>query len=220
MNLEDDVSEQLTEALLDQDQDFTIRRRIPRILVTRPSPAVVEGLLGGLEDLRFEVRFQCGLALSRVQRKGPEELTISSERILKIVQREVAVDRRIWESHRLLDQLEENEGSPMVDELIGSRADRGLEHVFTVLSLILPSEPLKIAFMGLHTDDATLKGTALEYLESVLPVVIRDKLWPFLEVQPTRKKGSRSRDEILDALLRSHHSMAVRLDELRQKTGE
>ena len=61
------------------------------------------------------------------------------------------------------------------------RANRSLEHVFTILSLALPEEPLRVAFRGLHTDDKTLRGTALEYLESILPKPIRQSLWPFLE---------------------------------------
>jgi hypothetical protein len=38
-----------------------------------------------------------------------------------------------------------------------------------LLALILPREPLKIAFQALHTDDQLLRGLALEYLASVLP---------------------------------------------------
>jgi hypothetical protein len=53
--------------------------------------------------------------------------------------------------------------------------------VFTLLGLVLPSEPLRVAFRGLHSDDRRLRGTALEYLDSVLPRDIRDCLWRFLE---------------------------------------
>jgi hypothetical protein len=56
-----------------------------------------------------------------------------------------------------------------------------LEHVFNLLGLALPAEPLRIALQALHTDDATLRGTALEYLESVLPDDVRAPLWPLLE---------------------------------------
>jgi hypothetical protein len=58
-------------------------------------------------------------------------------------------------------------------------ADR-LAHVFTLLSLVLPREPLQIAFRGLHAANAQLRGTALEYLEGVLPAPIRQRLWPLL----------------------------------------
>ena len=211
-----DIGPHLTEVLLDSNQQFTIRRRIPRILAVRPSQEVVQALLQGLRDTRFEVRFQCGLALSRIRTSHPQ-LAVSQQQIFDIVLQEVTVERGIWESRRLLDELQQGEDSPIVDQLIRNRTDRSLEHVFTVLSLVLPREPLKIAFMGLHTDDDALKGTALEYLESVLPPDIRTKMWPFLEVEPTRHKQTRSREEILESLLRSHESIAARLDELQTR---
>ena len=211
-----DIGPHLTEVLLDSNQEFTIRRRIPRILAARPSQEVVQALLQGLRDTRFEVRFQCGLALSRIRTSHPQ-LAASQQQVFDIVLQEVTVERGIWESRRLLDELQQGEDSPIVDQLIRNRTDRSLEHVFTVLSLVLPREPLKIAFMGLHTDDNALKGTALEYLESVLPPDIRTKMWPFLEVEPMRHKQTRSREEVLESLLRSHESIAARLDELQTK---
>ena len=61
------------------------------------------------------------------------------------------------------------------------RTSQGLPHVFTLLSLVLPAEPLQVAFRGLHADDDNLRGTALEYLDGVLPPTIRARLWPSLE---------------------------------------
>jgi hypothetical protein len=68
----------------------------------------------------------------------------------------------------------------------GTPAIENLAHVFTLLALILPAEPLGVAFRGLQSDDQRLRGTALEYLESVLPREVRDRLWRLLEdgVQP------------------------------------
>ena len=82
------------------------------------------------------------------------------------------------------------------------RAGQSLAHVFTLLSLVLPTAPLQIAYRGLHTDDPKLRGTALEYLEGVLPAEIRQRLWLFLEDTRTTGKGpARPRDEILADLL-------------------
>ena len=98
-----------------------------------------------------------------------------------MVQKEVAVGRPVWEGRRLLDRLDDSEPTTFVDEFIRSRANQSLAHVFTMLSLVLPPEPLQIALRGLHAGDENLRGTALEYLESVLPPMIREPLWPFLE---------------------------------------
>jgi hypothetical protein len=47
---------QLNDALADEEIDFAIRRRIPRLLARQPSQFAVDGLLAGLLDVRFDIR--------------------------------------------------------------------------------------------------------------------------------------------------------------------
>jgi hypothetical protein len=121
----------------------------------------------------------------------------------------------------LLSQLEDQEEHVFVDEFVKDRASRSLAHVFTLLSLALPPEPLRIAFRGLHTDDPKLRGTALEYLEGVLPPRIREQLWPFLEDRrPAATRPTRPRDEILADLLKSNESIMINLEELQRRAQD
>jgi hypothetical protein len=182
------------------------------------SQRAADGLLLGLDDQRFEVRFQCARALASVVEKNPR-IRIDKNYIFDVVGRETAVGRPVWESHRLLHQLDDSDSRFFVDEFVKDRASRSLAHVFTLLSLVLPPEPLQIAFKGLHTSHQNLRGTALEYLEGVLPPQIRDALWPYLEDQrPSKDQGpKRDREEIVADLLRSHESIMVNLRELNQR---
>jgi hypothetical protein len=206
---------QLLDALLDPDEEFVIRRRVPRALAAGSSPRVVRGLLSGLADPRFEVRYQCGLALARIRARSPEA-AISRRAVLNALSREVAVEKGVWRSRQLLDGADEREDAPFLDEVLRDRSDRSLEHVFRVLSLVYPPEPLRIAFRGLYTDDEILRGTALEYLESILPDGLRESLWPFLEDhRGDARARSKSETEILDSLLRSHESIRLNLESLR-----
>jgi hypothetical protein len=212
------ITGQLIDALIDPQQDFAIRRRIPRVLSASSSQRAAAGLWMGLEDKRFEVRFQCGQALAEIQEKN-SAVHFDREVVFARVSREVAVDRRVWESHKLLDQLDEGGGdSPLVDEFLRKRTSRSLEHVFNLLSLVLSRDPLKIALRGLYTDDAKLKGTALEYLESILPGPIRKGLWPFLEDDRRQTDPSGSREQILADLMQSNQSIELNLAELRRKS--
>jgi hypothetical protein len=209
---------ELVDALLDPNQPFAARRRLARVFSVCVSQRAADGVLLGLEDLRFEVRFQCGRSLASILEKNPR-IRIDKERIFDVVRREVAVGRPVWESHRLLDTVEADARS-FVDEFLKDRAGQSLAHVFTLLSLVLPTAPLQIAYRGLHTDDPGLRGTALEYLEGVLPPDIRDRLWPFLSDRPRKQQGdNRARDEILADLLRSNESIMLNLEELRRRTG-
>jgi hypothetical protein len=196
----------LVAALLDRDSEFAVRRRLPGILVAGDPALAVPGLWGGLDDPRFEVRYRCGAALTRLVAAGHAH-GIAAADVFWAVQREISVDLRVWQSHRLLD----TPGDEVVQRVLARRSSAGLAHVFTLLGFALPAEPLRVALQAIDTGDRAMRATALEYLESVLPAEIRTRLWPFLEVDRTRPAPARSRTEVLAALVRSHPSIRFSL---------
>jgi hypothetical protein len=207
---------ELIDALLDPNQPFAVRRRLARVFSVCVSQRAVDGLMLGLEDLRFEVRFQCGRSLASILEKNGR-VRIDRERVFDVVRKEVAVGRPVWQSHRLLDNVDADNRS-FVDEFLKDRAGQSLAHVFTLLSLVLPTAPLQIAYRGLHTNDPKLRGTAVEYLEGVLPNDLSQRLGPFLSTEDSpSKRDVRPRDEILADLLRSNESIMLNLEELRRR---
>jgi hypothetical protein len=209
----------LTDFLIDPNQDFAVRRRLARVFSVCVSQRAADGLLLGLDDVRFEVRFHCARSLRLILEKNPR-VHISRDRVFDVVLAEVEVGRPVWEGHRLLREIEGQDERFFADEFVKDRASRSLAHVFTLLSLVLPFEPLQIAYRGLHTGDDKLRGTALEYLESVLPKPIREGLWPYLEEKRKPvERASRPREEILAELMRSNQSVAISLEELRLKAN-
>jgi ATP:ADP antiporter, AAA family len=200
--------------LLDPDEDFAIRRRLVNVLAFCRTAPAFEGLLRALDDRRFEVRYRAGRALSRMAPEIPG-LQVDREWVLSVVEREIAVGRGVWESRQLIDVLED-EASPMETELLRDRANRSLEHLFVLLSLILPRDTLRLAFHGLYTGDTYLRGTALEYLETVLPESIWLKLWPLLEQGESQPVRSRSSGQALKQLLESKQSIALALAQVRE----
>jgi hypothetical protein len=194
------ITGMLVDALLDPDGDFVIRRRVPRVLATMPSARSVEGLFEALQDQRFEVRFYAGRALHLLAENHPE-LMISSDRVWGAVNRELSLQRSVWESHRLLDRRGSHEKQWFFDDELLDRADRNLEHLFTLLGLLLPGDAVRIAFRALHTDDRQLKGTALEYLESATPPETRRLLLPLLEADAEGRLQSADAERALRDLL-------------------
>jgi hypothetical protein len=205
---------ELVDALLNPNLPFAARRRLARVFSVCVSQRAVDGLLYGLEDQRFEVRFQCGRSLAAIHAKNGL-IRIDRDRVFEVVRREALVSRPVWESQRLLDDVEADDRS-FVDDFLKNRAGQSLAHVFTLLSLVLPAEPLQISFRLLHTDNRALRGTALEYLEEVLPSDIRDRLFPFLD-STEAPRPRRPRDEIVADLLRSNESIQLNLEELRRR---
>ena len=105
------------------------------------------------------------------------------------------------------------------DEVLRERASRSLEHVFTLLALVLSRQHLTIAFRALHTSDPMLRGTALEYLETLLPEPIRARLWPYLEDRRSARPAARPAADVAQDLLRSRQSIALNLEALRRGDG-
>ncbi|CAN97145.1 putative membrane protein [Sorangium cellulosum So ce56] len=203
---------QLTDALLDPSVSVALRRRIPRVLQACPTQRAADGLILGLADERFEVRFQCGVALARLlQQRAP--IHLRRDDVIEAAMREIAIGRRVWDAQP--PSVAAPVEAPLAERLLVERTSRSLEHVFRVLSLCLEREPLEIAYRALHADDAHLRGTALEYLENVLPAPIRESLWPYLgarapappEPGAAEPRAPRLPEHALDELRRSAASI-------------
>jgi ATP:ADP antiporter, AAA family len=201
----------LVDALLDPDRDFVIRRRVPRVLATMPSARSAEGLFEALQDQRFEVRFYAGRALHLLVKDRPE-LVIAPDRVWHAVNCELSLQRSVWANHQLLDRRGSNEKQWFFDEQLLDRADRNLEHLFTLLGLLLPGDAVRIAFRALHTDDRQLKGTAFEYLERATPPDTRQLLLPLLEADAEGRLRSADAERALRDLLASKAKVNANLN--------
>jgi hypothetical protein len=200
----------LTDHLTNHEEvEFGVRRRIPRILGQCDSQLAIHGLLGALADPRFEVRFQCSRALDLLVQRRPD-LKVPADLVYAAVEREMQVARPIRDSRRLLDPRDSSDPNAFLDEILRERADQTLEHIFSLFALLLPREAMKIAFRSLHTDDAALRGLAIEYLDSVLPDQVRDGLWVLIETKPPAHPLDVSQDA-LGELLRAHESLLVKI---------
>ena len=169
----------LSDTLTDRETDFAIRRRIPKILghvtATDAASRALMALMAGLEDPRFEVRYQCARAINRLITRTTG-LAVDRDRILAIVERELSVPIQVWQGHRLLDQGEPSEDGVLPPLEMGS-SHRNIEHIFALLATILPREPLQAAFRGIQSADPELRALTLEYFEGVLPPPVLARLW-------------------------------------------
>ena len=213
------ITGQLTDALRDPEQDATVRRRIPRILRSVPSQSVVEGLQEALTDPRFEVRFQISRALESLHRTKPG-LHFNHDLLMRAVERELSSSGNIWDGRRILEAREEahephdHDPYQFLDEVLRDRTNQALEHVFSLLSVMLPREPLKVAFRALHNEDRVLRGLGMEYLETALPAQTYGLFQSVLNV--SSEQAARHPDDVMRDLLASQQSVVIRLEDLRR----
>jgi HEAT repeat protein len=163
------ITGQLIDALVDPDQEFAIRRRIPRVLGAFDTQRASDGLTEGLFDSRFEVRFHAGQALAQIQNRAPDVL-MDREKVTRAVEHELEVSPEVWRHYRVIDSTrQEPEESITVD------------HIFRLLALVHSREPLEIAHRALTSGDDHLRRTALEYLENVLPNPVWQRILPLFD---------------------------------------
>lgn len=185
------VTGQLVDALVDPLRPDAVRRRVPRVLRVSASPLAVLGLRMGLEDRRFDVRYQCGRALAAIV-DGSPALAPARDVVFDDVKRELARG--------------------------GASDERRMEHVFTLLALAVAREPVQIAYRALRSEDRAMRGTALEYLENVLPEDVRGALWPHLDAH-VRDRPRRAPDEVVADLMRSSDRLHTPAPRRSRKPG-
>jgi len=205
------VTGQLVDAMLSSESPAAVRRRVPRLLRKIEDPRTVGGLVQGLQDPEFDVRYRCGHALADLQR-ADRSLDLPEPTIMEAVAREVAADQAQWQHRRLREEVSlDIQGE--IDALLEARDDRNLQHVFTLLSLALGRDAIVLSLRALSSQDPNLRGTALEYLHNVLPEAVREPLWPRLTERSERPRV-RSTKSTPEDLLQSMRSLIVDRDEL------
>ena len=188
---------QLLDALLDPGQPVAVRRRIPRVLRRSDAARAVEGLRRGLSDPDFSVRRQCALTLAFLTEREALPATASGDVFAAIVL-ELAKGPAEWNDTAEPAARDDTPATRPQTPLA-----RGLAHVFTLLSLVLDREPLRIAHWAVLGDDRALRGTALEYLENILPDDVRRALWPHLGLASRPSTKGLTRQNLVQELLRS-----------------
>jgi ATP:ADP antiporter, AAA family len=171
----------LVDAMLDPATNFTIRRRLPRILAAVPSQRSLDGLVSGLDDPRFEVRYHCSHAITRMIARMPA-LAVDRPRMIALVERELSVPPQRWRGYRVIDR-------PDIEDPVPPRDSPGdqphyVEHILQLLSTIVGREPLAAAVLGIHSPHAGIRGLAVEYLDQVLPAAVLERLRMIIAMDP------------------------------------
>ena len=192
----------LADALLDPDMPLLARQRIPSVLEVTHNPRAVDGLFGGLHDEEFNVRYSCARALARMNERDAHMVIVAAD-VFDAVEREVSVDRAVWKSRDLETDISVSADTALAAFVGDPRIDYSMEHVFTLLSLVLDRDALMLSRRAVLSSDRNLRGTALEYLENVLPENVRQGLWPHFGEAVSGPRRRRSPSDVVADLKRA-----------------
>ncbi len=171
-----DVVGLLADVMLSARQPLPVRRRVPHVLRALRGTRVASALTRALSADPLEVRYRAALALFEVTR-DERALLPDAKDVFSLA-------------------LTEVERGPLSQE--------ASDHVFALLALATTRGSVELVRQGLKTDDRRLRGTALEYLESLLPEAVRAPLVQALSQRPEARQGARrSETQLLDELKRS-----------------
>jgi AAA family ATP:ADP antiporter len=168
---------QLADALHDcQRHSPSVRRRLVRVIATTQSAWSAAALGAALEDPDFDVRRQVVRGLEDIAAHGVD-VPVDRQSALSAAVRELAAREDV------------------------SNADR-IEHTLRLLGLAFDREAFRLARSALDGTDLKLRGTALEYLDNVLPGAIKSTLFALIP-DPRSAKSERVNQELIDELRRS-----------------
>lgn len=204
-NMDSRITGQLIDTMLSRDTSIPVRRRIPRLLKKLETPRAVQGMVEGLRDDEFDVRYRCAQGLVGLQRSN-QDLDFPRPAIMEAVARELALDRKHEAPRESLEKVYPAVQDE-IDDLLDAREDRSLQYVFTLLSLALDRDAIILSLRALSSQDENLRGTALEYLHNVLPEPIREPLWPRLTERSERPQIPKTTAP--EDLLRSMRSLML-----------
>jgi len=189
------ITGQLTDAMLDPDIPLRARQRLPGVLEASHNPRSVKGLLLGMVDESFNVRYSCARSLARMRSRN-RELKIPQQQVFAAIRKELQATPEEWAAR---NRALQRDGSPDA-EILTKLVDRGVEHVFTLLALVLDPDAVYLAMQATLSEDVNLRGTALEYLENVLPADLYQDLLSHLGSQHEGRYGQRSLGDIVREL--------------------
>jgi len=186
---------QLTDAMLDPDIPLRARQRLPGVLEASHNPRAISALQLGMMDPCFNVRYHCARALARMCSRN-HSINVPRQLVYPAIRSELA--NRTQAAHPPDHSLE------LTDEPLtrpaGRQIDPGVEHVFTLLALVLDPDAVYLAMQAMFSDDENLRGTALEYLENVLPADLYNDLQAHLGDGHEGRFGQRSLSDIVREL--------------------
>ena len=178
----DNIVGALGDHLGDPSVPIAVRREIPTVLIKIGTPAAARVLGENLLQADTRLRFRIISCLNKLHRQHPEIATdvLMLETVLTA---EILGHYRSYQILHMLGSAMEADGS--VAGALKESMQQELERIFRLLGLLCPHLDVHAAYLGLQSKSVSVHDNALEFLDNVLKVQIREMLVPLLDGRVT-----------------------------------
>ena len=182
----------LGDYLSDPAVSTEVRRGIPAVLARTGTPAAARTLVENLLQSDTRLRFHVISALNKLHAQHPE-IEPDVPLLETILLAEILGHYR---SYQILHALESSQERHLVD-VLKEAMEQELERIFRLLGLLYPRVDAHGAYVGLQSKSASVHDNALEFLDNVLKVQLRDLLVPLLDGRITVSERARKANRLV-----------------------
>jgi ATP/ADP translocase/HEAT repeat protein len=174
--------------LVDPEVDLTVRRRIPAIVAEQSCQIAATVLTRSLGDTPVPVRHAVTRALSRLHAGGSyrfDEETIDAA---------IRSEARHYAALGQILHLRERAGNPekgrVNTDALRSLREECLERIFRLLGLRYDQRDIYDAYLGITSGDATLRSSAVEFVDNLIGYNTSRYLLPLLDDEDGRQAAA------------------------------
>jgi ATP:ADP antiporter, AAA family len=178
----DSITGALRDHLCDPSSPIEVRRKIPDVLASIGTPAASRTLVDNLLEGDTTLRHRTIAALNKLHRLHPA-IELDHQMLESVLAAEILGHYRSYQILHSIGTMPES-GDPVAPALKESM-QRELERIFHLLSLLHPHLDLHDAYIGLQSSSVSVHDNALEFLDNVLKLQVRDMLVPLLDSKIT-----------------------------------
>ena len=195
--LGDTIVGSLRDHLGDYSVSIEARREIPAVLVGIGTPSAARVLMENLLESDTTLRFRIISALNKLHHMHPEVET-DVQMLETVLAAEILGHYR---SYQILDKLGGNasNGEDPVTRALTESIQQELERIFRLLGLLYPHLDVHSAYLGLQSKNVSVYDNALEFLDNVLKVQLREMLVPLLDGKVTVAERARLAQRLVRA---------------------
>lgn len=202
----------LRDYLIDRDTPPAIRRELPLVLQAIGTRAAHIVLVESLLDVDPGLRLRVVAALNKLSQLHPDR-PIDRQIAETALAAEITGHYR---SYQVLGRLSGAfAGHDTMSDVLRDGLARESERIFRLMKILYPAHDLHSAFVGIQSAEPSVHDNALEFLEQVLPIALRNLVVPLFDRAVSIAERARladrligvalgTSDEAVDILSRSH----------------